>query len=241
MASTLLAHRTAYYAALEHAHGTLEITDWLLWFAAKAIEAQRRTLQQREFVLTKARIMASLHGKLNPRQEPALMRMFAAGPNGFVGGLSAANYMTITGAPSATTTHDLAALVGLGALLRLVSTKPRATSSTSRSMRSGPSISLTSAEFFERHTQSNASTGSCTLSMRGVAIGRRSGLLEGKPAALNRAMRVFTAATSSEWQTPPDNRSDFRRRRDSAGYGVETALRVQGVDGAPGSRRRPPS
>jgi Fic family protein len=118
MASTLLVHRKAYYAALERAHGTLEITDWLLWFAAKAIEAQRRTLQQVEFVLAKARTMDSLRGKLNPRQERALLRMFAAGPGGFVGGLSAANYMTITDAPPATTTRDLAALVGLGALLR---------------------------------------------------------------------------------------------------------------------------
>ena len=118
MASTLLAHRKAYYAALERAHGTLEITDWLFWFAAKAIEAQRRTLRQVEFVLAKARTIDSLRGKLNARQERALLRMFAAGPDGFVGGLSAANYMTITGAPPATTTRDLAALVGLGALLR---------------------------------------------------------------------------------------------------------------------------
>jgi len=118
MASTLLVHRKVYYAELERAHGTLEITDWLLWFAAKAIEAQRRTLQQVEFVLAKARTIDNLRGKLNPRQERALLRMFAAGPAGFVGGLSAANYMTITGAPSATTTRDLAAMVGLGALLR---------------------------------------------------------------------------------------------------------------------------
>jgi len=118
MASTLLAHRKAYYAALERTHGALEITNWLLWFAAKAIEAQRRTLRQVEFVLAKARTMEGLRGKLNDRQERALLRMFAAGPDGFMGGLSAANYMTITGAPTATTTRDLAALVGLGALLR---------------------------------------------------------------------------------------------------------------------------
>jgi len=118
MASTLLAHRQAYYGALERAHGALEITDWLLWFAAKAIEAQGRTLRQVEFVLAKARTMESLRGRLNARQERALLRMFAAGPNGFVGGLSAANYMTITGAPPATTTRDLAALVRLGALAR---------------------------------------------------------------------------------------------------------------------------
>ena len=118
MASTLLIHRKAYYAALEHAHADLEITDWLLWFAAKAIEAQRRTLQQVEFVLAKARLLENLRGQLNERQEKALLRMFEAGPNGFVGGLSAANYMSIIGAPPATTTRDLGGLVGAGALRR---------------------------------------------------------------------------------------------------------------------------
>lgn len=117
-----LAHRNGQIAPLHldvkrRAQG-YQITDWLLWFAAKAIEAQRRTLRQVEFVLAKARVMHGLRGKLNDRQERALLRMFAAGPDGFAGGLSAANYMTITGAPTATTTRDLAALVGLGALLR---------------------------------------------------------------------------------------------------------------------------
>ena len=118
MGGTLLLHRKAYYAALERAHGGLEITDWLTWFAAKAIEAQRRTIQQVEFVLAKVRMMDGLRGQLNERQEKALLRMFEAGPGGFVGGLSAANYMTITGAPTATTTRDLAGLAGLGALMR---------------------------------------------------------------------------------------------------------------------------
>jgi Fic family protein len=118
MAGTLLLHRKAYYAALERAHADLDITDWLIWFAAKAIEAQRRTLLQVEFVLAKARLMAGLQGRINMRQERALLRLFEAGPGGFVGGLSAANYMSITGAPPATATRDLVALVGLGALLR---------------------------------------------------------------------------------------------------------------------------
>jgi Fic family protein len=118
MAGTLLLHRKAYYAALERAHADLEITDWLLWFAAKAIEAQRRTLQQVEFVLAKSRLMHRLQGRLNARQEKALLRLFEAGPSGFAGGLSAANYRRITGAPPATTTRDLGALVALGAVLR---------------------------------------------------------------------------------------------------------------------------
>jgi Fic family protein len=118
MASTLLKHRKAYYAELERAHGELEITDWLLWFAAKTLEAQRRTLQQVEFILAKSRLIERVRSDLNPRQEKALLRMFVAGPEGFLGGLSAANYMSITAAPPATTTRDLAALVAIEALTR---------------------------------------------------------------------------------------------------------------------------
>lgn len=47
-----------------------------------------------------------------------MLRMFEAGPEGFVGGLSAGNYRSITGAPSATATRDLADLVKLGVLRR---------------------------------------------------------------------------------------------------------------------------
>jgi Fic family protein len=118
MASTLLKHRKAYYAALESAHRDLEITDWLLWFAAKALEAQQRTLREVEFILEKSRLMERVRSQLNPRQKKALLRLFAAGPEGFTGGLSAANYMRITDAPPATTTRDLAALVAMGALVR---------------------------------------------------------------------------------------------------------------------------
>lgn len=118
MAGTLLLHRKAYYAQLERAHHDLEITEWLLWFAAKTLEAQQRTLRQVELVLDKTRLLGRLRGAMNERQEKALLRLFAAGPEGFKGGLSAANYMTITGASSASTTRDLAALVELGALAR---------------------------------------------------------------------------------------------------------------------------
>jgi Fic family protein len=56
--------------------------------------------------------------QLNPRQEKVLARMFREGPDGFKGGLSAEKYISITGAPRATTTRDLQDLVGKGALLR---------------------------------------------------------------------------------------------------------------------------
>jgi Fic family protein len=118
IAGALLKHRKTYYAELERAHGELEITGWLKWFAAKALEAQGRTLRQVEFILAKSRLMERVRGDLNPRQEKALLRMFAAGPEGFIDGLSAANYMRITDAAPATATRDLAALAAMGALTR---------------------------------------------------------------------------------------------------------------------------
>jgi Uncharacterized conserved protein len=48
---------------------------------------------------------------INERQEKVLLRLFRAGPEGFIGGLSAQNYRSITGATIATTTRDLRDLV----------------------------------------------------------------------------------------------------------------------------------
>lgn len=118
MASTLLKHRKSYYAALERASRGIEVTDWVMWFAECALEAQTRTLTQVEFILAKSQMLGRIKGQLNDRQEKALLRVFAAGPDGFLGGLSAANYIAITGASIATATRDLAGLVELGALTR---------------------------------------------------------------------------------------------------------------------------
>jgi Fic family protein len=62
--------------------------------------------------------MERVRSQLNFRQEKALLRLFAAGPEGFIGGLSASKYMIITAAPPATATRDLASLVAMGALIR---------------------------------------------------------------------------------------------------------------------------
>jgi Fic family protein len=118
LATTILAHQKDYYRALERASQTMVITKWLVWFAQMALEAQQRSLAQVEFILAKAKLLDRLHGQINGRQEKALLRMFREGPEGFKGGLSAGNYSTITGAPSATTTRDLADLTEKGALVR---------------------------------------------------------------------------------------------------------------------------
>ena len=118
LAATILLRRKAYYAALEAANNNNEVTAWLAWFAGIAIEAQRRAAVQVEFLIDKTRLLDRLRGQLNPRQEKALLRVLREGPDGFKGGLSAGNYLAITGSSPATATRDLAGLVEKGALVR---------------------------------------------------------------------------------------------------------------------------
>lgn len=118
LAKILLRKRKEYYQQLGQASITLDITSWLLWFASIAIEAQQSTYLYIDFIIKKSVILRKAQGQINPRQEKALLRLFRAGQEGFVGGLSAKNYMSITGAKIATTTRDLHDLVKKNILKR---------------------------------------------------------------------------------------------------------------------------
>lgn len=118
LAETIHRHRKAYYSALQLASQSNDIDAWLTWFAGIVIEAQARTITRIRFVIEKTRLLDRLRGKLNDRQERALLRMFREGPDGFEGGLSAGNYRTITGTGLTTTTRDLNDLIAKGALTR---------------------------------------------------------------------------------------------------------------------------
>lgn len=118
LAATILVKRRSYYESLEAANKRNEITEWLVWFAATSLEAQQRTLSQVEFLIDKAKLLDRLRGQLNPRQEAVLLRMFREGPEGFKGGLSAGNYVSIAKSSPATATRDLAEMVEKGALTR---------------------------------------------------------------------------------------------------------------------------
>jgi Fic family protein len=120
LAGTMLAHRKSYYGALERAgkQAQSDVTPWLEWFAEIALEAERRTTALVEFLIAKAKLLDRMRGRLNLRQEKALLRVLKEGPEGFKGGLSAGNYAAITGASPATTTRDLADLTEKGVLVR---------------------------------------------------------------------------------------------------------------------------
>ena len=118
LAYTIERHRKRYYEMLELSNKENEVTDWLIWFAETILEAQALSLKRVDFHIAKARFYETFRGRLNERQQKAIARMFREGIDGFKGGLSAENYMTMTGASSATTTRDLQTLVEIGALTR---------------------------------------------------------------------------------------------------------------------------
>lgn len=110
--------RAAYYEALAQVNRGNELTEWLIYFAGTVLDAQCYTQQWVEFLIDKTKLYRRVQGRLNPRQEKALARMFREGPEGFKGGLSAENYIGLTRASRATATRDLHDLVEMGALTR---------------------------------------------------------------------------------------------------------------------------
>ncbi len=107
-------NRKAYYDALNKASFSNEITQWLIYFARLILDALELTKIELEFILRKIHVFNQYADVLNQRQEKVLRRLFEAGPEGFIGGLSPKNYRTITKASPATTTRDLNSLVELG-------------------------------------------------------------------------------------------------------------------------------
>lgn len=112
------AARKTYYAQLEQTNHSLEITPWLIYFAQTVLEAQAQAQSQVEFLIAKTHFLDRYRAQFNERQEKAVLRIFREGPKGFAGGLSAENYIRITGATRPTATRDLADLVAKAALVR---------------------------------------------------------------------------------------------------------------------------
>jgi len=118
LAYSIERERKAYYDQLERHQKTLDVTSWLEWFAETVLTAQQVTLDRVGFFIAKARFYDRHRPQLNDRQAKAIERMFREGPDGFKGGLSAENYISITGTSRATATRDLQDMVEIAALTR---------------------------------------------------------------------------------------------------------------------------
>lgn len=118
LSRTIARRRKAYYDILDESCRSLDITDWLTWFANTVLDAQIWSESRLIRSIQQTHLFDRLRGSLNLRQEKVLLRLFDAEPEGFEGGLSAQNYHRITGATASTATRDLSNLVDMGALRR---------------------------------------------------------------------------------------------------------------------------
>lgn len=118
LSQTIEANKKEYYKAIETHNETLELTDWLLYFGTTALSAQENTLKIIEFLISKAKFFDRYANSLNERQVKVIRRIFNAGHEGFIGGLSAENYTRIVQTSASTATRDLNDLVNKKIVLK---------------------------------------------------------------------------------------------------------------------------
>jgi Fic family protein len=118
LSQTIQKNKKSYYEALHGSSRENEITAWLGYFAETVLQAQETTQRMIDFLIQKTKLYDRVKSQLNERQEKALARIFREGVEGFKGGVSAENYISITGAARATATRDLQDLVDKGVLIR---------------------------------------------------------------------------------------------------------------------------
>jgi Fic family protein len=111
-------NKKEYYAALQSSNHNLNCNKWLYYFSNTIIQAQLYTVNMVDFIIAKAKFFTKFSNTLNVRQEKVVLRIFDAGLEGFKGGLSAANYKSITGTSAATATRDLQELVTTKAIVK---------------------------------------------------------------------------------------------------------------------------
>jgi Fic family protein len=114
ISATIDDRKREYYEELAAQSTGNDMTNWLISFGKTIISAQKQTIKQIDFIITKAKFFDTHQENLNPRQLKVINRILLEGPKGFQGGFSAQNYRAITKAPTATATRDLQDLVSKG-------------------------------------------------------------------------------------------------------------------------------
>ena len=118
LSATINDKKRNYYDSLGENSKENEITKWITYFGNTIVDAQKNTIKQIDFILSKAKFFDSHKGDLNSRQLKVVKRIFKEGPEGFQGGMSAKNYKSITKISDATVTRDLQDLVNKGVFFK---------------------------------------------------------------------------------------------------------------------------
>lgn len=124
MSAQIQAERAAYYTQLEQVQrGSLDVTDWLLWFLACLQRAVAGAERELRMVLTRARFWARhAHVQLGERQRKVLELLL----DGRVDTVSSSKWAKLTKCSQDTAARDIAGLVSAG-ILRLGPGRGRST------------------------------------------------------------------------------------------------------------------
>lgn len=128
LSRTIEERKKLYYASLEKAQQSNEITAWIEYFVKTSLEAQTEAEVQIEFTLRKAKFFDRFNLKLNERQVSVIKRMLEEGIKGFEGGMNARKYIALTKTSKATATRDIQHLVEIGAFVLAGNAGGRSTS-----------------------------------------------------------------------------------------------------------------
>ncbi len=100
-------NKKLYYRSLHLNSKEIDITGWLAYFSQTILQAQDYTQRTIDFLIGKTKYFQEFDEKLNDRQKKVVHGIFRDGIEGFKGGLSADNYIKITGTTASTATSDL--------------------------------------------------------------------------------------------------------------------------------------
>lgn len=117
LSRTMEAKKNIYYASLEKAQRSNEITPWMEYFVKTALDAQREAETQIDFTLKKTKFFDRFKDQWNERQLTVIRRMLEEGTKGFEGGMNAKKYIGITRTSKATATRDMQQLLEMGAFV----------------------------------------------------------------------------------------------------------------------------
>jgi Fic family protein len=119
LSAQILRERDSYYTILETTQrGSMDVTDWLVWFLTQVEAAATAAEQTIANTLAKARFwLRHQTTSLNDRQRKVLNRLLDAGVAGFEGGITTRKYMSLTKTSRATAYRELAELVEKGCLV----------------------------------------------------------------------------------------------------------------------------
>lgn len=120
LGAVLLRRRNDYLRVLDEACRDHDATQWLLWFAAAAIEAGRLTRARTELSIRQGELLERLHDRISGRQRKIIDYFFQIGFDAFVPGVSPAQYAAHTGRETKSVAADMANLAAAGALVRSV-------------------------------------------------------------------------------------------------------------------------